>query len=80
MILNNENIDLISKIKIFKQCIIPVLLYGAQVWTLTEKTIKKLETMLRSIINIKRKDKIKNEYIYKKITNKKYNKLQPDGC
>ena len=60
------------------------MLNGAQIWTLTEKTIKKLETsqriMLRSILNIKRKDKIKNEYIYKKITNKKYNKLQPDGC
>ena len=54
----------------FKQCVIPVLLYGAQTWRLTEKTIKKLETtqsaMLRSILNIKRKDKIKNEYIYKK--------------
>ena len=60
----------------FKQCVIPVLLYGAQTWRLTEKTIKKLETtqsaMLRSILNIKRKDKIKNEYIYKKNTNKKY--------
>ena len=73
--LKKQNIDLISKIKFFKPCVMPVLIYGAQTYPVTEKTTNKLEitkSHVRSILNIKRKDRIKNEYNTKN-TIKKYN-------
>ncbi len=57
------------KIKILESCVIPVLTYGAQSWSLTQRQVKRLQqtqnSMLRSILGIRLKDKVKNEIIRK---------------
>lgn len=62
-IMKNPLVPLKAKSKVFNSCILPVLTYGCQTWSLTSHNIRKLETcqhsMERSILNIKLKDKIK---------------------
>ena len=69
-ILKNKSIDLRSKINIFKSCVTPVLTYGSQTWSITKNLYNKLETtqraMLRSILEIKKQDRVRNETIYYK--------------
>ncbi len=52
-----------SKIRMYEACILPILLYGAQTWTLTKAQTKRLVTtqrvMERSILGIKKKDRIR---------------------
>ncbi|KAI5752725.1 hypothetical protein M8J77_019818 [Diaphorina citri] len=52
------------KIKALKMCIFPAILYGSQTWAPTKKIYKKLDVtqykMFRSILNIRRIDKISN--------------------
>lgn len=63
------------KIRMLESCIVPTLLYGAQTWALTNRQAKKLETtfnsMLRSILNIKQRDKISMARIRSKTKTKK---------
>ena len=37
------------KIKLFDQCVLPVLTYGCETWTLNSKSIQKLNTTQRSM-------------------------------
>lgn len=56
-----------QKSKIFNSCIIPVINYGSQTWSLTKKEYEKLKTtqnsMERSMLKIKKQDKIKIQTI-----------------
>lgn len=56
-----------TKIRVFESGVVPVLLYGAQTWSLTKIQTKRINTthnrMLRSILNIKLKDKVPIEII-----------------
>jgi hypothetical protein len=60
-------LDLRTKIKVLEKCTMPVITYGAQTWALTEKLTEKLRTaqrsMERSIMGIKKKDRVKNTRI-----------------
>ena len=54
-------------------CVLPTLIYGAQTWATTKKEENKLRvtqnTMGRSILGIKRKDKVKISMIKRKLNN-----------
>jgi hypothetical protein len=41
-----------NKRRLFQMCIIPVMLYGCETWTLTEKIIKKMRTSMRAMQRI----------------------------
>lgn len=62
-IMKNPQVQLKAKSKIFNSCILPVMTYGCQTWSLTNYNIRKLKTcqhsMERSILKIKLKDKIR---------------------
>ena len=55
------------KRKVFNQCVLPVMIYGCQTWSLTKALVKKLETsrraMERRMLNVKLKDRIRNAAI-----------------
>ena len=55
------------KRKLFDQCVLPVLTYGCETWTLNSKSIQKLNTtqrsMERQMLNITRYDKKRNIWI-----------------
>lgn len=56
--------------KLFNTCILPVLMYGCQSWTLTREMTNRLATcqhdIERSMLNVKRSDRLKNSVIRKK--------------
>lgn len=66
-ILKNRRIPLHLRVKVFDQCILPVLTYGAQTWTFTKQTVTKLQVtqraMERSMLGISLRDRIRNEEI-----------------
>lgn len=55
------------KTKVFEQCVLPVLTYGAETWTLTVGLVHKLKVaqraMERAMLGVSLKDKIRNEII-----------------
>ncbi len=55
------------KTRILESCILPILLYSSQTWTLTEHQAVRLQitqrAMERSLLGINKKNKIKNEVI-----------------
>ena len=69
-ILLDKNQKMDMKKKIMDSCVLPVMLYGAQTWSLTEKQKKKLAVcqrkMERKIMGINLKQKIRNDIIRKK--------------
>ncbi|XP_045454782.1 uncharacterized protein LOC123664232 [Melitaea cinxia] len=62
-IFKNEEISMAIKRKLFNTCIVPILTYGCQTWSLTKAQTKKLETcqnaMNRSMMGKKLSDKIR---------------------
>ncbi|KAJ4433359.1 hypothetical protein ANN_15618 [Periplaneta americana] len=66
-ILMDKSQKLQNKGQIFNSCIAPVLLYGAQSWSLTKKQALKLgrcqRRMERKILGISLKDRIRNEEV-----------------
>lgn len=58
------NLPLCLKRKLIDMCILPVLTYGAQTWSLTEAQKSKLKVcqraMERSILGVRRTDRIRN--------------------
>lgn len=68
-VMKNKEISIHIKKKLYNTCILPVLTYGCQTWSLTKNQIKKLEVcqraMERSMLNKKRADKIRNETLRK---------------
>ncbi len=64
-----------QKGEIFNKCVAPVLTYGSPNWSLTSKLSKKIEitqnSMMRSILGMKRKDHISLKTIKNKLPNVK---------
>ncbi|TWW63251.1 Sodium/hydrogen exchanger 9B2 [Takifugu flavidus] len=63
-VINNKNIKLETKIKVYKAVVLTSLLYGCETWTTYRKYIKQLERFhmrsLRSIMHIKWQDRVTN--------------------
>ena len=57
-----------TKLKVFKTCVEPILLYNATTWTMNKGLTKKLDgsytKLLRYALNIKWSDKITNQELY----------------
>jgi hypothetical protein len=66
-ILKNKKIPQNLKTKVFDQCILPVLTYGCQTWTLTKEIVNKLHVtqraMERAMLGISLRDRRRNEWI-----------------
>ena len=66
-IFRNKNVDLNTKITLFKTIIMPTLCYQCQTWTTTAQDKRKLVTAemacLRRIIGISLRDRVRNEDI-----------------
>ena len=62
--LNQHNIRLSTKMKVYNALVLPSLLYGCETWTLYRRHVKKLESShmrtLRSILEINWQDRITN--------------------
>ena len=62
---NNRNIRTPTKIRIYKAAVLTILLYGAEVWSTTQKQMKMFSVFhqrcLRRILRIKWYHKVKNE-------------------
>ena len=63
-VIDNRNIKLSIKVKVYKAVVLTSLLYGCKTWTLYRKQIKQLEGFhmrsLRSIMDIRWQDKVTN--------------------
>ena len=59
-----------TKISVYKQCLLPILLYGSETWTLYSQEVKQLRTIqqrhLRSILKIRWFDFVANEEVLAK--------------
>ncbi|GBP84804.1 Putative uncharacterized transposon-derived protein F52C9.6 [Eumeta japonica] len=68
--MKDKDLHMNLKSKLFNTCILPVLMYGCQSWSLNQVTSNKLATcqyaMERSMLNIKKSDRVKNTVIRNK--------------
>ena len=66
-VFNNHDLTINTKITVYKQCLLPILLYGSETWTLYAHEIKQLRTVqqrhLRSILKIRWNDFVSNETV-----------------
>ncbi|KAE9546983.1 hypothetical protein FO519_009804 [Halicephalobus sp. NKZ332] len=64
---NQKNITVKTKIRLFRTLVMPILLYGAETWTLLQTDLNKLEVFqmrcLRQILKVSLRDRIPNEAI-----------------
>lgn len=62
---HRKSISITAKFRIFRACVLPVLLYGSEIWALTIKQEKRVASFyykcLRTIININLGDRMSNE-------------------
>jgi len=69
--LKDEFIPRKSKLIIYQSILKPILLYGAEVWSLTSKTESSLQAaemrVLRTIVGVTRRDRIRNATIREKL-------------
>lgn len=69
-VFNNRDLAMITKMKVYKQCLIPILLYGSETWTLYAHEIRQLRTLqqrhIRSILKIKWDDFVSNEEVLRR--------------
>ena len=69
-VLDNYDLSTNTKITVFKQCLLPILLYGSETWTLYSQEVKQLRTIqqrhLRSILKIRWFDFVANEEVLAK--------------
>ncbi|XP_045491132.1 uncharacterized protein LOC123691006 [Colias croceus] len=69
-IMKNEETNVYIKKKLFNTCVLPVLTYGCQTWSLTKAQTSKIRTcqtsMERSMLNIRKKDRVRNKTIRKR--------------
>ncbi|XP_075990548.1 uncharacterized protein LOC142986144 [Anticarsia gemmatalis] len=65
--MKDKQLHIKVKSKLFNTCVLPVLMYGCQSWALNQKMSSKLATcqyaMERSMLNVKKSDKLKNRVI-----------------
>ena len=73
-IFKNKKLNLKMKIKILESCVLPVLSYGAQTWSLTKSQTIKLQNtqraMERKILGIRLPDKVSNRAVREKTQSK----------
>ena len=66
-VFNNCDLTTRTKVTVFNQCLMPILLYGSETWTLFAHEIKQLRSVqqrhLRNIMNIKWDDFVSNEEV-----------------
>ncbi|CAH2096957.1 unnamed protein product [Euphydryas editha] len=66
-VMKNEDMPLKEKRRVYNMCILPCLTYGCQTWALTENLMNKINVcqngIERSVIGVKRMDKIRLEEI-----------------
>ncbi|CAK1600519.1 unnamed protein product [Parnassius mnemosyne] len=76
-IMNNKEMPMSEKRKVFNSCILPCLTYACQTWALTEQQQNKINIcqngIERSVLGVRRKDKIKLKRIKEKT---KFGKVQ----
>ena len=69
-VFNNHDLTTRTKVTVFNQCLMHILLYGSETWTLYSHEIKQLRTVqqrhLRNILHIKWDDFVSNEEILKR--------------
>jgi hypothetical protein len=62
---HRKSVSITARVRIFRACIIPVLLYGSETWALTIKQAQRITTFynkcLRTIIGVNIGDRISNE-------------------
>lgn len=63
----SSSVDLSSKVRLWNSCILPVMIYGAETWSLNAQVMKKLQvafrSMLRVMIGVRRSDKKTNRWL-----------------
>jgi len=66
-ILKNKEISTVKKTQILKTCVFPALIYGSQTWALKKAVLQKIArtqtAMERSILNVRRLDRVRNTSI-----------------
>ena len=69
-VFKDKDMPIKEKRRVFNTCVLPCLSYGCQTWALNDKQIKKIKVcqngMERSVIGVKRKDKVKLQSIKSK--------------
>ena len=69
-VFNNHDLTTRTKVTVFNQCLMPILLYGSETWTLYAHEVKQLRTVqqrhLRNILNIKWDDFVSNEEVLRR--------------
>ena len=69
-VFDSHDLSTNTKISLYKQCLLPILLYGSETWTLYQQEIKQLRTIqqrhLRSILKIRWFDFVANEVVVTK--------------
>jgi len=68
----SKEIAIKTKVMVYQVLVMPVLLYGAECWTMRKEDERRLLTMemscLRRMLGVTRLDRIKNEEIRKRVT------------
>ena len=66
-VFDNHDLTINTKISVYKQCLLPILLYDSEAWTLYSYEIKQLHTVqqrhLSSILKIRWNDFVSNETV-----------------
>ena len=69
-LLVNQSIPLVNRAQVYKACVRPVLLYGAETWALTkhlEDLLRRCDTkMLRYMAKIRWGDRVSNEEVFRR--------------
>ena len=64
---NRKSISIMAKLRIFRACVLPVLLYGSETWSITTLHERRIISLymkcLRTIIGINLSDRMSNEKI-----------------
>jgi hypothetical protein len=62
---HRKSVSITARLRIFRACILPVLLYGSETWSLTKKQEQRVITIynrcLRTIIGVNLGDRLSNE-------------------
>ncbi|GBP19570.1 Putative uncharacterized transposon-derived protein F52C9.6 [Eumeta japonica] len=69
-VMKDKNLNIATKSKLFIICILPVLIYGSQTWAITKNITNRIticqRSMERSILGVKKRDRLRNINIRKK--------------
>lgn len=66
-VFDNHDLTIPTKVAVYKQCLLPILLYGSETWTLYSHEIRQLRTFqqrhIRAFLKIKWNDFVSNEEV-----------------